>query len=296
MHNFIIGLVFLLLQLSSVNADELSFNSLFLNISFAMPLESNIKNRISWASDLEFLFMRVAPIIYQFYFIFSNDPGDEVKRFSRYYNDSVQMILPPLLLLFPSLISPYEIYSEFFFTILRRYAFIMISASTVSLIFSIYDFETRKKNGLVKYYRYYKLFMAVIGFIGFLFNYFLLYVVYVVYGFKTLVFIITLILVAFQTLLGFIFTRLCFYNGKSSHNIYTLAYTIRTLHFASIVYYFSSSTAYHWVTGTILFSATTSLWFANSDTEKLNPGCSLIFKLDCKSKDESNMIDDENPP
>ncbi|CAG8751642.1 20777_t:CDS:2 [Gigaspora margarita] len=268
MHNFIIGLVFLLLQLSSVNADELSFNSSFLNISFAMPLESNIKNRISWASDLEFLFMRVAPIIYQFYFIFSNDPGDEVKRFSRYYNDSVQMILPPLLLLFPSLISPYEIYSGFFFTILRQYAFIMISASTVSLIFSIYDFETRKKDeGLVKYYRYYKLFMAVIGFI-----------------------------VAFQTLLAFIFTRLCFYNGKSSHNIYTLAYTIRTLHFASIVYYFSSSTAYHWVTGTILFSATTSLWFANSDTEKLNPECSLIFKLDCKSKDESNMIDDENPP
>ncbi|CAG8547435.1 42635_t:CDS:2, partial [Gigaspora margarita] len=30
------------------------------------------------------------------------------------------------------------------------------------------------------------------------------------------------------------------------------------------------SAAYHWVTGTILFSATTSLWFANRDTKKLN--------------------------
>ncbi|RIB20285.1 hypothetical protein C2G38_1207174 [Gigaspora rosea] len=296
MHNLIIGLVFLLLQLSSVNADDLSFNSSFLNISFAMPLESKIKSRISWASDLEFLFMRVAPIIYQFYFIFANDPKDEVRRFSRYYNDSIQMILPPLLLLVPSLISPYEIYSDFFFKILRWYAFIMISASTVSLIFSICDFEKSKENeeGLVEYYIYYKLFMAVIGLIGILFNYFLLYVIVGVYGVKTLVFIITLILVILQTLSGIIFIRLFFNNGKSNHNIYALAYTIRTLHFASIVYYFSSSTAYHWVTGTILFSATTSLWFANRDTKKLNQECSLIFKLDCKSK-VNHGNDVENP-
>ncbi|CAG8644986.1 27100_t:CDS:2 [Dentiscutata erythropus] len=184
MRNFIIKVVILLIQLSSVSAgDDLNFNSSYLNISLPVPLQSSIKSRISLESDFKFLFIRIAPVIYQLYFIFTNDPNDEVKKFSRYYNDSVQMILPPLLLLVPSLISPYEIYD---------------------------------------------------------------------------------------------------------------AYTIRNLHFASIVYYFSSSASYHWVTGIILFSVATSLQFAHSDTRKYNQECSFIFKLDCVSNNEKQVKNNTN--
>ncbi|RIB23844.1 hypothetical protein C2G38_784106 [Gigaspora rosea] len=160
MSKIIIGVVFLLIQISFVRAENLSYASTFLNISLPIPLESKIKSRISWASDFEFLFMRVAPIIYQFY-ICMNNPEDNVAGFSRYFNDFVQIILPPLLLLFPSLITPYEIYNDSFFIILRVYTIIMIMASIMSMTFSIYDFKRRSSKGLEKYYRYYKLFMIL---------------------------------------------------------------------------------------------------------------------------------------
>ncbi|CAG8768587.1 18973_t:CDS:2, partial [Gigaspora rosea] len=57
----------------------------------------------------------------------------------------------------------------------------------------------------------------------------------------------------------------------------------------------SSSSAYHWVTGTILFSATTSLRFASSGPDKLNQEYSFIYKLDCisKNKRSKNQFDEE---
>ncbi|RIB23845.1 hypothetical protein C2G38_784102 [Gigaspora rosea] len=52
----------------------------------------------------------------------------------------------------------------------------------------------------------------------------------------------------------------------------------------------SSSSAYHWVTGTILFSATTSLRFASSGPDKLNQEYSFIYKLDCISKNKRSKV------
>ncbi|CAG8710106.1 4914_t:CDS:1, partial [Dentiscutata heterogama] len=135
---------------SSVNAEAVGFNSTHFNISFDLPFDTDVPGRHSAEVAFLFFFLRVAPVIYQFCFVYPNDKKEfllknhedkAVSKGLRYYNDIIQMILPSLLLLFPSFLTPYNLYPNILFTILQIYTIIMISASIVSFTFSIYDYK-----------------------------------------------------------------------------------------------------------------------------------------------------------
>ncbi|CAG8703084.1 13718_t:CDS:2 [Dentiscutata erythropus] len=56
------------IRLSFVNADEINITSKYENITFPNPFQSNIKyEREDIVVDLQFLFFRIAPIIFQFF-------------------------------------------------------------------------------------------------------------------------------------------------------------------------------------------------------------------------------------
>ncbi|CAG8736710.1 10865_t:CDS:1, partial [Dentiscutata erythropus] len=250
---------------------------------------------------------------------------------SRLYNDGVQMILPPLLLIIPSFISPLQTYSHLFFFILKIYTILMIFASFCSLSTSIYEFrknnyripnENGHNNTLKSIYEKYKIFAVIIASINFLFNFFLLVVVALTYGSASFPFIMLIIIVILQSIGNLHSIRFIKYikekfstssqdinaielqdenasmiekieateitkrhqsDKKEQHSTFALGYTIRTLHFATITYFFSNSNAFQWVTGAILFSAQTSLHFASYSYDLKENNCrksSFLCELD----------------
>ncbi|RIB15563.1 hypothetical protein C2G38_2247544 [Gigaspora rosea] len=328
----IIFLLFFLTQPSFVNAAEsVDFNTSYFNASFDLPFETGVPGRNSSKIALTFFFLRVLPVIYQFCFIYANDNKElldndhkdkAVSIVLRVYNDIIQMILPALLLLFPSFLAPYNLYPSLLFIILQTYTIIMISASFISFSYSIYDYkryyfvydyfkngkkyfkddngyyfkvnfyEKQKEND---FYLHYKIFCLVLGFVSVLFNFCLLFFVGKAYGFNTLnffVFVFCVFLQLYGSIDAFNLLFSDFFNLRSKKcrdickgremtlNLFTVGYATRTLHLAVIAYYFSDAFSYHWVTATILFSATTTLNFAKTDIHFENPNSSFIYKMD----------------
>ncbi|KAF0553694.1 hypothetical protein F8M41_020081 [Gigaspora margarita] len=345
----IIILLFFLTQLSFVNAAEsVNFNTSFFNASFEVPFETNVPGRNSAEVAFTFFFLRVLPVIYQFCFIYANDKKEilckdhkdkAVSKVLRCYNDIIQMILPALLLLFPSFLAPYNLYPSILFIILQTYTIIMISGSIISFSYSIYDYknyyfvydyfkngkkyfkeddngyyfevnlyEKQKEND---FYLQYKIFCFVLGFVSVSFNFCLLFFVGKAYGFNTLnffVFVFCLLIQLYGSIDAFNLLFSDFFNLHSKKfrdickgremtlNLFTVGYATRTLHLAVITYYFSNALTYHWITATILFSATTTLNFAKTDIHFENPNSSFIYKMDWlyHFKDYTNDINDED--
>ncbi|CAG8465538.1 7407_t:CDS:2 [Gigaspora margarita] len=300
----IVILLFFLTQLSFVNAAEsVHFNTSFFNASFDVPFETNVPGRNSAEIAFTFFFLRVLPVIYQFCFIYANDRKEilykdhkdkAVSKVLRCYNDIIQMILPALLLLFPSFLAPYNLYPSILFIILQTYTIIMISASIISFSYSIYDYKN--------YYFVYDYFKNGKKYFKEDDN---------AYGFNTLnffVFVFCLLIQLYGSIDAFNLLFSDFFNLHSKKfrdickgremtlNLFTVGYATRTLHLAVITYYFSNALTYHWITATILFSATTTLNFAKTDIHFENPNSSFIYKMDWlyHFKVYTNDINDED--
>ncbi|CAG8737576.1 22054_t:CDS:2, partial [Dentiscutata erythropus] len=173
---------------SSVNAEAVGFNSSNFNISFNLPFDADVPGRHSAEIAFLFFFLRVAPVIYQFCFVYPNDKKEFL------YKDHEDKAVS-IVLLIGSIDAIKLLISDFF---------------NVHIV-KCRDF--------------------------------------------------------------------CRGNGMTL-NLFTVGYATRTLHFAAITYYFSSASAYHWITATVLFSATTTLNFAKTDIRFENPNSSFLYKID----------------
>ncbi|CAG8764417.1 4132_t:CDS:1, partial [Acaulospora morrowiae] len=85
-----------LIQPSFVNGNDVNSANDHVNVTLKNPFTDNISyEREDLWTDIKYFYIRVLPILYQF-FVIPEAAGGKVALWKRFLNDFIQMILPAL--------------------------------------------------------------------------------------------------------------------------------------------------------------------------------------------------------